>query len=223
MVVRELAPQVFMGSGLSPLASPGMTELNAFVNGRDSRDRRAAPYYGLNQEHSGGTMMTRRTVGLGVAGAAAAAGLSKLFGGASEAAPAKTFPVSLPDEEWKKQLSPEQYYVLRQHGTERAGTSPLDREKRRGTFTCAGCGQAALRLGRPSSTAAPAGRASTSRSTARSAPGGQRLLHDAAPKCIARAAAAISATSSTTGRSPPGLRYCMNGVAMKFRAAEGAA
>ena len=86
-------------------------------------------------------MMTRRNVGLGVAGAAAAAGLAKLFGGSSQAAPAKAFPVSYPDEEWRKKLSPEQYYVLRQHGTERAGTSPLDREKRKGTFTCAGCGQ----------------------------------------------------------------------------------
>ena len=75
--------------------------------------------------------MTRRTVGLGVAGAAAAAGLSKLFGGASEAAPGKTFPVSLPDEEWKKMLTPEQYYVLRQHGTERACTSPLERRAQR--------------------------------------------------------------------------------------------
>jgi peptide-methionine (R)-S-oxide reductase len=45
------------------------------------------------------------------------------------------------EEEWRKALTPEQFQVLRQHGTERAGTSPLNFEKRSGTFTCAGCGQ----------------------------------------------------------------------------------
>src|SRR2546422_10278447 len=44
------------------------------------------------------------------------------------------------DEEWKKTLSPDQFYVLRKHGTERPGTSPLNYEKRSGTFKCAGCG-----------------------------------------------------------------------------------
>jgi peptide-methionine (R)-S-oxide reductase len=51
------------------------------------------------------------------------------------------FKVEHTDEEWKKQLSPAAYTVLRQHGTERAFTSALNREKRRGTFLCAGCGQ----------------------------------------------------------------------------------
>ena len=41
--------------------------------------------------------------------------------------------------DWQKRLSPEQFYVLRKHGTERAGTSPLNKEKRAGTFACAGC------------------------------------------------------------------------------------
>jgi len=45
----------------------------------------------------------------------------------------------LSEDEWKKRLSPEAFYVLRKHGTERAGTSPLNREKRKGTFACAGC------------------------------------------------------------------------------------
>ena len=54
----------------------------------------------------------------------------------------ETFEVSLSEAEWKARLTPEQYRVLRQHGTERAGTSPLDKEKRGGTFACAGCGQA---------------------------------------------------------------------------------
>ena len=49
------------------------------------------------------------------------------------------------DQEWKKILTPEQYNVLRKHGTERAGTSPLNAEKRAGTFVCAGCGQPVYR------------------------------------------------------------------------------
>jgi len=50
------------------------------------------------------------------------------------------FPTTKTDEEWRKSLDSEQYRVLRQHGTERAGTSPLNHEKREGMFTCAGCG-----------------------------------------------------------------------------------
>jgi peptide-methionine (R)-S-oxide reductase len=46
------------------------------------------------------------------------------------------------DEEWRKTLTPEQYKVLREHATERAGTSPLNIEKRDGVFYCAGCGTA---------------------------------------------------------------------------------
>ena len=49
-------------------------------------------------------------------------------------------PIKLPDAEWKKKLSPAAYDVLRHEGTERAGTSPLDHEKRPGVFVCAGCG-----------------------------------------------------------------------------------
>jgi peptide-methionine (R)-S-oxide reductase len=47
--------------------------------------------------------------------------------------------LQLSDEEWKKRLEPERYAVLRREGTERAGSSPLDHEKRKGTFVCAGC------------------------------------------------------------------------------------
>jgi peptide-methionine (R)-S-oxide reductase len=51
------------------------------------------------------------------------------------------FPVRKTEEEWRRQLTPEQFAVLRQHGTERPGSCALLSEKRAGTFTCAGCGQ----------------------------------------------------------------------------------
>jgi peptide-methionine (R)-S-oxide reductase len=49
--------------------------------------------------------------------------------------------IQKPDKEWQQELSPEQYHVLRHEGTERAGSSMLNQEKRPGIFVCAGCGQ----------------------------------------------------------------------------------
>jgi peptide-methionine (R)-S-oxide reductase len=49
------------------------------------------------------------------------------------------YPISKTEAEWKKQLSSEAYYVLRQAGTERPFTSALNNEKRKGTFHCAAC------------------------------------------------------------------------------------
>ena len=54
--------------------------------------------------------------------------------------PSAEEPLKLSKDEWKKRLSPESYKVLREEGTERAGTSPLNDEKRPGVFACAGCG-----------------------------------------------------------------------------------
>src|SRR5947207_10635028 len=45
------------------------------------------------------------------------------------------------EEEWRRTLTPDQFHVLREHGTERPGSSPLNHEKGSGTFVCAGCGQ----------------------------------------------------------------------------------
>jgi peptide-methionine (R)-S-oxide reductase len=55
------------------------------------------------------------------------------------ATPSASEPVKLSKDEWRKRLAPASYNVLRDDGTERAGTSPLDREKRAGVFVCAGC------------------------------------------------------------------------------------
>jgi peptide-methionine (R)-S-oxide reductase len=53
--------------------------------------------------------------------------------------PLPSEPLKLSKEEWRKRLDPTQFYVLREEGTERAGTSPLNNEKRPGVFTCVGC------------------------------------------------------------------------------------
>lgn len=73
--------------------------------------------------------LTRRMILL------AAAGVPALAAGRSS----REFEIMRTEEEWKSILTPEQYHVLRRQGTERAGSSPLDREKRSGTFHCAGC------------------------------------------------------------------------------------
>ena len=68
--------------------------------------------------------------------------MANWFGGDAKTSPATAqFPLELSEAEWQSKLTPEQYRVLREHGTERAGTSPLNYEKRSGVFSCAGCGQ----------------------------------------------------------------------------------
>ena len=54
---------------------------------------------------------------------------------------AKTYPVTRTEAEWRKLLTPEQYHIMREHGTERAGSCALNWEKRPGVFSCAGCDQ----------------------------------------------------------------------------------
>ena len=74
--------------------------------------------------------------GLTLAGGVAA--LKAASGIAAEAATEK-FEVTKSDDEWKKELTPEQFDVLRKQGTERAGTSPLDANYAAGSYLCAGC------------------------------------------------------------------------------------
>src|SRR2546427_9339994 len=85
-------------------------------------------------------MTTRRHL-LWTAGAGTTAVLAaSLFPrSAPAAASSEIFEVSYSDAEWRARLTPEQYQILRKEGTERAGTSPLNKEHRAGTFACAGC------------------------------------------------------------------------------------
>ena len=70
--------------------------------------------------------------------AALQSGWKKLLAANADVAQTKE-PLALPNDEWEKRLSPPAYNVLREEGTERAGSSPLNDEKRPGVFTCAGC------------------------------------------------------------------------------------
>ena len=94
-----------------------------------------------NADHrTGKAGATRRLLLLGTVGGASGVGIMGLLS-RSGAEAEMAFEVAHSDEEWRQRLTPAQYEVLRKHGTERAGTSPLDREKRTGTFLCAGCDQ----------------------------------------------------------------------------------
>jgi peptide-methionine (R)-S-oxide reductase len=119
------------------------------------------------------------------------------------------------DEEWRKALTPEQFGVLREHGTERAGTSPLNVEKRDGTFFCAGCG-------------APLFAADTKFESGTGWPSFFAPLEQAVATTtdtkygMTRTEVHCAACGGHLGHvfpdgpRPTGERYCMNGVALRF-------
>ncbi len=138
-------------------------------------------------------------------------------GGTAESKPTKRrFAVTYSDAEWKKRLTPSQYFVLRQEGTERAGTSPLDREKRKGVFHCAGCDQALFAsstkfdsgTGWPSFYAPLKGMVGTSTD--------YKLGYARTEVHCSRCGGHLGHVFDD-GPRPTGKRYCMNGVAMKFK------
>ena len=128
---------------------------------------------------------------------------------------AKAFPVTHTDEEWRKLLTPEQYEVLRGHGTERPGSCALLREKRQGTFSCAGCGQDVFVSGTkfesgtgwPSFDAPKDGAVETT--TDRSHFMTRTEVH--CSRCGGHLGHVFP-----DGPPPTGLRYCINGVALNF-------
>ena len=127
----------------------------------------------------------------------------------------KVFDVTHTEKEWQQTLTPEQFQVLRQHATERAGSSPLNVEKRDGRFVCAGCGQELFTsdtkfesgTGWPSFWAPIEGAVDTT--TDRSY--GMTRIEVHCSRCGGHLGHLFP-----DGPAPTGNRYCMNGVSLKF-------
>lgn len=131
----------------------------------------------------------------------------------------KVFPVQRTDEEWRRLLTPEQYAVLRGHGTERAGSCTLLQEKRAGTFVCAGCAQP-LFVGErkfESGTGWPSFFAplESSIATTTDASFGMARTEVHCSQCGGHLGHVFE-----DGPPPTGLRYCINGVALNFEPAK---
>ncbi len=127
----------------------------------------------------------------------------------------ETFPVTKTDEEWRKQLTPEQYQVMRQHGTERPGSCALLQEKRAGTFRCVACGQPLFVADRkfesgtgwPSFFAPLDGAIGSTEDRSF----GMRRTEVHCSRCGGHLGHVFE-----DGPPPSGLRYCINGVALAF-------
>jgi len=125
------------------------------------------------------------------------------------------FPVEKSDEEWRTILTPEQYSVLRGHGTERPGSCALLKEHRAGTFTCAACGQRLFVADRkfesgtgwPSFFAPLEGAIGTTEDRTF----GMKRVEVHCNNCGGHLGHVFE-----DGPPPTGLRYCINGVALTF-------
>jgi peptide-methionine (R)-S-oxide reductase len=126
-----------------------------------------------------------------------------------------TFEIEKSDAEWRKLLTPEQHAILRQHGTERPGTSPLNKEYRTGTYLCAGCALPLFRsetkfdsgTGWPSFWAPIQGAVGT-------AVDDSYFMRRTEVHC--RRCGGHLGHVFDDGPKPTGFRYCINGAALKF-------
>ena len=159
-------------------------------------------------------MINRRSLLLaGVSAGFGVAALSAL--GSRHARAAQRFAVVHTDEEWHKLLSPAAYDVLRQQGTEEAGSSPLDHEFSAGRYDCAGCAQKLFAsntkfdsgTGWPSFWKPIDGAVSTESDSS--------LMMERTEVHCARCGGHLGHVFDD-GPKPTGLRYCMNGVALSF-------
>ncbi len=167
-------------------------------------------------------MMSRRNslLGLGAVGAALAGLRSLFFNGPARAAPARSYEVVHTEAEWKKLLTPAQFDVLRHAGTEPPFSSPLDREKRQGIFSCAGCNLPLFSsktkfesgTGWPSFYQ-PLAKDAVDENTDTTF--GMRRTEVLCHRCGGHLGHVFS-----DGPKPTGLRYCMNGLALKFTPAQ---
>jgi peptide-methionine (R)-S-oxide reductase len=128
-------------------------------------------------------------------------------------APAK---VTKRDEEWRKQLTPEQYYVTRQHGTERAFTGPFLQEKRSGIYACVCCGAPLFASDTKfeSGTGWPSFFKPVADDAVDEHADGSLFMRRTEVRC-ARCDAHLGHVFPD-GPRPTGLRYCMNGTALRF-------
>jgi peptide-methionine (R)-S-oxide reductase len=130
------------------------------------------------------------------------------------------FEIEKTPAEWKKQLSPAQYNVLREAGTERPFTSPLNKEKRKGTFACAGCDLPlfASETKFESGTGWPSFYQALPNSIVEKS---DRTFMMVRTETLCRRCGGHLGHVFDDGPKPTGLRYCMNGLALTFKPANG--
>jgi peptide-methionine (R)-S-oxide reductase len=127
--------------------------------------------------------------------------------------------VAKTEEEWKNQLTPEQFKVTRQHGTERAFSNPLNHEKRKGVFNCVCCGAPLFSSETKfdSGTGWPSFWAPVDKEAVTEHDDRSWLMRRTEVRCAA--CDAHLGHVFPDGPKPTGARYCMNGVALKFEPA----
>ena len=152
---------------------------------------------------------------LGATGVAVAGLAALRWPRMGEAAPTRRFAVAHTPAEWRRLLGPQRFHILREAGTERAFTSPLDKEKRRGTFVCAGCGQKlfASTTKFDSGTGWPSFWRPLPRATVTQS---DRMFGMVRTEVLCARCGGHLGHVFNDGPKPTGLRYCMNGLAMRF-------